>query len=80
MDIKKMEQGNNDRAVIVGLFLLSTIPIFAGVTRLGQLLNGHITPENFRFHSSPAPVVMHIIAVTIYSLLGAFQFSNGFRK
>lgn len=72
--LKKM-----DGVVIVGLLLLSSIPIVAGMVRMGQVFNGAMTAENARFHLSPIPVVMHIIAATIYSVLGAFQFSPGFR-
>lgn len=68
-----------DAPMIAGLLLLSTVPIVAGVARMGQLINGQVMQENFRFHSSPTPFVMHIVAATIYSFLGAFQFSKRFR-
>jgi len=29
---------------------------------------------------APVPVILHIVSVTIYSLLGAFQFAPGFRR
>ena len=35
---------------------------------------------NARFVASPIPVLLHIASVTIYSLLGAFQFSAGLRR
>lgn len=64
-----------------GLILLSFIPSAAGAVRLAQLGSGaEITPENARFFAQPLPVILHIISVTLYSLLGAFQFAPGFRR
>jgi uncharacterized membrane protein len=61
--------------VPAGLILLSIIPLIFGIVRLNQLINGaEITPDNARFFASPSPVVIHIIAATVYALLGAFQF------
>ncbi len=66
--------------VPVGLLILSFIPIAAGAFRLTQLAgSAAITPANARFFASPLPVTMHIVSVTIFSLLGAFQFDPGFR-
>jgi Predicted membrane protein (DUF2306) len=65
----------------VSLLMLSFIPIAAGAFRLTQLAGGaQITPANARFFASPLPVVLHIVSVTIFSLLGAFQFDPGFRR
>jgi uncharacterized membrane protein len=67
--------------VPVGLLILSFIPIAGGAFRLTQLAGGAaITPANARFFASPLPVVLHIVSVTIFSLLGAFQFDPGFRR
>lgn len=61
--------------VPIALILLSIIPLAAGASRLTQLAGGaEITPANTRFFASPLPVVLHIVSVTPYSLLGAFQF------
>ena len=66
--------------VPVGLILLSLIPVVAGAARLTELTGGAaITPQNARFFASPVPVVVHIISVTVYSLLGAFQFVPALR-
>jgi uncharacterized membrane protein len=66
--------------VPIGLLLLSAVPIIAGTARLTQLVGGaEITPENARFFAAPLPVVVHILSVTLYSLLGAFQFSASLR-
>ncbi|MDR7158403.1 DUF2306 domain-containing protein [Arthrobacter sp. BE255] len=66
--------------VPAGLILLSLIPVIAGAARLTELTSGAaITPQNARFFASPVPVVVHIVSVTVYSLLGAFQFVPALR-
>lgn len=67
-----------DRLIPVGFLALAAIPILAGTVRLVALGTGAPTPD--RFVSAPVPVVLHIISVTIYCVLGAFQFSPGFRR
>ena len=64
-----------------GLILLSLVPVIAGSVRLAQLTTGaDITPENARFFASPLPVVLHILSVTVFALLGAFQLAPRFRR
>ncbi|GAT68087.1 membrane protein [Planomonospora sphaerica] len=63
------------------LILLSAVPVVAGAVRLTELTGGaEITPENARFFAVPLPVVLHIVSVSVYSVLGAFQFAPGFRR
>jgi hypothetical protein len=63
------------------LVLLSLVPAIAGTARLAQLASGsQVTPQNARFFAQPVPVVMHILSVVPYSIVGAFQFSRGFRR
>ena len=63
------------------LLLLSAVPVAAGAFRLTQLTGGaEVTPDNARFFASPLPVVLHIVSVSVYTILGAFQFAPGFRK
>ncbi|MDO6142200.1 DUF2306 domain-containing protein [Paenarthrobacter aurescens] len=67
--------------VPAALIILSLIPVIAGAARLTQLTGGAtVTPENARFFASPIPVVTHIVTVTVYSLLGAFQFVPALRR
>lgn len=71
----------SDWLIPTGLILLSLIPVIAGSVRLTELsVSADITPDNARFFASPIPVVLHIISVTLYSILGAFQFSRGLRQ
>ena len=63
------------------LIVLSIVPMLAGAVRLFQICNAApVTSENLRFMTAPLPVVMHIISSVIYSILGAFQFSDSFRR
>jgi len=67
--------------VPAGLLLLSAVPIIAGAVRIAELGGGAtVTPENARFFTSPLPVVLHIVSVTLYALLGAFQFAPSLRR
>ncbi|WP_100407658.1 DUF2306 domain-containing protein [Bacillus solitudinis] len=67
--------------LIAALLVLSAVPIVAGALRITELVGGaEITPDNARFFASPLPVVLHILTVSVYAILGAFQFSNGFRR
>ncbi len=76
-----MRRVNSDWLVPVALIALSTVPVLAGTARLSELARGApITPANARFLASAGPVVLHIVAASIYSLLGAVQFSAGLRR
>ncbi|MFC9351496.1 DUF2306 domain-containing protein [Arthrobacter sp. NPDC057013] len=67
--------------VPAALIFLTLIPVLAGAARLTELTGGAtITPRNERFFTSPIPVVTHIVSVTVYSLLGAFQFTPSLRR
>lgn len=62
------------------LIALSLIPSLGGIVRLISLSGaGAATPENARFLNAPAPVITHVISATVYSMLGAFQFSPRLR-
>ena len=74
-------RGSAEWLVIVGLLLLSFIPIAGGAFRLTQLTGGaEITPANARFFASPPPVVVHIVSASLFAILGAFQFATSFRR
>ena len=61
--------------LVIGLILLSAIPLAGGAFRLSQLSSGaEITRDNARFFASPLPVVLHIVGAGVYALFGAFQF------
>lgn len=63
-----------------GLILLSAVPVIAGAVRMTQLTGGQVTPDSARYFASPLPVVLHIVSVTVYCLLGAFQFVPALRR
>ena len=71
----------SDWLISAGLIGLAFIPVVAGIVRLWMLSRGvPITPENARFVTNPIPVVLHIVSVTIYCIVGAFQFSPTLRR
>ncbi|WP_460335253.1 DUF2306 domain-containing protein [Actinoallomurus acanthiterrae] len=79
--VKRPVSARTDRLVAAGLLLLTVVPVSAGMARLAELLGGAVvTPGNARFFASPVPVTVHIISVTLYSVLGAFQFLPGLRR
>ena len=76
-----MNETTKDRTIIAGLLLLGLVPALGGSARLAQLASGAaITPESARFFAAPLPVLLHIPAAILYSLLGAWQFAPGFRR
>jgi uncharacterized membrane protein len=67
--------------VPTGLLLLSVIPLIAGALRVTELSGGpELIAADPRFTASPAPVMLHVSAAAVYSILGAFQFVPGFRR
>ena len=76
-----MKSTKSDWLIPAGLIALSMVPAIAGSVRLAQLTGGaEITPDNARFFAAPWPVMLHIPAAILYSILGALQFSPGFRR
>jgi uncharacterized membrane protein len=64
-----------------GLLLLSAIPVVAGSLRMVELAGGGQTlPDGDRVGSAPLPLLVHIVTVTVFSVLGAFQFAPRFRR
>lgn len=64
-----------------GLLLLSVIPALGGSARVAELASDPaVTAENARFVTQPVPVLVHIVCVTVYSMLGAFQFVPSLRR
>lgn len=61
------------------LLLLSAVPVLGGIARLVSL-TAPPTAADVRFFAAPIPVVLHIFSATVYAVLGAFQFSSGFRS
>jgi uncharacterized membrane protein len=67
--------------VVAGLLALAAIPVTAGVVRLVTLALGvELAPEDGRYFDSPLPVVLHVVAVVLFAVLGAFQFVPGLRR
>lgn len=76
-----MPSHKSDWLIPAALVVLSLVPAIAGTVRLVELAGGaEITPANARFFATPLPVAIHIPAVIAYSIIGAFQFSEGIRR
>ena len=75
---KRRRAGRGTWLVPLGLIALSLVPIIAGSLRLVELSGGAaVLPAK---PTSTLPLVLHIVSASIYSVLGAFQFSAGFRR
>lgn len=61
---------------ITGLLLLSALPVLGGVLRLRDV---GADPESGLPLASPVAVGAHIVATSVYCILGAFQFSPALR-
>lgn len=70
--------GKGDVIVPAMLLALSAVPMLGGIARLASLTSsaGH---ADARFLVAPVPIVLHVCGSAIFSVLGAFQFSPGFR-
>jgi uncharacterized membrane protein len=81
MNSNKKKNNKADWLVPAALIMLSLVPVIAGAARVVELTSGaEITADNARFFASPVPVLVHIISVTLYSLLGALQFTRNLRR
>ena len=70
-----------DWKIPLALLAISAIPFAAGIARLAGLAgNQVISSENARFVAAPLPIVLHILSASLFSILGAFQFSSGIRQ
>jgi hypothetical protein len=67
--------------VPLALVALSLIPVVAGSVRLTDLSTGSThMPQDAHHPDLPVALIVHIVSATVYSLLGAFQFSAGLRR
>lgn len=65
----------------LALLAISAIPLAAGIARLAGLAgNLERSAENARFVAAPFPVILHILGASLFSILGALQFSSGLRQ
>lgn len=69
--------------LLVGLLVLSFVPVVGGTFRLAELGLGtsiEFLPINPRIESAPIPVIFHLVSSIAYCILGAFQFLPTLRK
>lgn len=69
-----MQRWQSDALIPTGLLLVGAVPIIAGAARLAELAGGVPTPDSARFFEAPIPVVLHIVTVSVFSVVGALQF------
>lgn len=63
------------------LVALSIVPVVAGALRIDLIIQGEAPrPEDVRFLSAPMPIITHIVAASVFGLIGAFQFSRALRR
>ena len=76
-----MTRGGSSWRVPLALVVLGLIPVISGSLRLIEAAGGpQLMPINPRIEASPAPLVVHVLAATIYALLDAFQFPARLRR
>lgn len=76
-----MKWTRSEWMIPAALIALSLVPSIAGTVRLAELARGaEITAENARFFAAPLPIALHVSSAVIFSMLGAFQFSDEFRR
>jgi uncharacterized membrane protein len=80
---RRPEQRPTERAglLITSLIVLGLVPILANTLRRIALSLGTVggSTDNGS-HDVPLPVAVHVLTATIFVILGAFQFSPGFRR
>jgi uncharacterized membrane protein YozB (DUF420 family) len=71
----------SNRLIPAGLLVLAAVPVLAGSLRLIEFGGGApVLPDSERISAGAVPVTVHIVSVTVFSMLGAFQFAPGFRR
>ncbi|GAA4963199.1 DUF2306 domain-containing protein [Actinoplanes utahensis] len=64
-----------------GLLVLTLVPSVAGGLRLSEMAGGAVVlPDGDRVTQAPVALVGHIVSVTVFGILGAFQFAPGVRR
>jgi uncharacterized membrane protein len=67
--------------LVTGLIALGLVPILANtLRRIALSLAAPDGPTGNSSQGIPVPVAVHVITATIFVILGAFQFSPGFRR
>jgi hypothetical protein len=74
--IPALRHGRSGWLAVSGLLLLSAVPVVGGAFRLGEV---SADPGRTGLVASSVAMVAHIVAMSAYCLLGAFQFSPALR-
>jgi uncharacterized membrane protein len=68
------------RRVVYGLLALSVVPTLGGLARLASIASADGAPMDARFALHPLPLITHILAASVFGVLGAFQFESDLRR
>jgi uncharacterized membrane protein len=63
-----------------GLITFGLVPILANALRRVALAVGAAGPSSADGGGMPLPVILHVVGATVFVVLGALQFSAGFRR
>lgn len=73
---RRLERPRSGWLAITGLLLLSALPVVGGLLRLGEV---SADPDGVAPWALPIAAVAHILSMSVFCLLGAFQFSPALR-
>lgn len=62
------------------MIALGLVPVVAGALRMTELAGGPVNLPRTAALAAPVPLALHIVSVTAYSILGAFQFVPRLRR
>lgn len=63
------------------ILILSAVPVIGGAVRLATVAMGvEVIPGNDRFLTAPTAVTLHIVCVSMFCVLAAFQVSGPLRR
>lgn len=76
-----MKERGRDRWVVASLLLLAVIPTLGGIARMSVLARANnVTADDLRLAAHPFALALHIVGATLFTVLGALQFSRSFAR
>lgn len=79
-----MARGWRAGLIPAGLLLLGLVPVATGAMSLlavrAGMVTGAIAPESVNYVANPVPIGLHIVAGSLFNLLGVLQFTHAIRR